>query len=659
MVQQSVVIDLVRLVAGFALFVGSGLLIAWGWGLRGRALALAGAPTAFAAVGTLAVAEVALPFPWRPPVVAAGIGLLTGLGLLVRRRRPPMRNRGPFPWWIVAALFGTTLVVGGVLLFACGGTYETVSQTWDATFHTSTVRGIYQIGTAAPNRLGALAYGSEGSGFYPAAFAPVAALIGQSVFTDPVPACNLAAALIGGSVWPSSLAILARTTLGDRRSVIALALFLSLGSWGMPYAPMSFGVLWPTLTAYAVAPLTIAAATAALIPLLDGSRPGMPAVAATVGAVLVLSMGHPRVVLIVALFVVLEIVVVGLVALARAARRGDRGTARWAGWMVAGSIGSVAAAGVASRKVMAEQFQYIDWPIVETPAGIVGRALINSPVVPYPGLLVAALTWLGCLVALRRPRLSWLPVCYLAAILLEAVTATSRNNLVLAVTRFWYADRWRVVPIIAVFSLLLATLATLWLARRLGPPLQRLAARWWHSRPRRFALLLVVAVGYAVAIADLPQRLTRLDDFYIAAAKDPDISLVSPREQQFYRRIAEWVPEGALILNNPQDGSAFIYAYSGRKVTFPSAFFDRGGLTSWLRENLVTASPALVCQRVRSQGVGYVFNGGQTFHTAMFEPTPAPGMQIPEGFWATTPVAADGDLRLYKITGCKDGKPIR
>lgn len=693
MPESTVLLDVSRLLAGFVLVVGLGLLLGRSAGLRGTALTLAAAPITLAAVSLLGAAQSVLPIPWRPLPV---IGVLIGLAGLIwsarlgwRRIRPGTATRdtrapggwreaftpAPTPWWIVGALAACTAVVGGVLLYACGGTFQTVSQTWDATFHTNVIRGIYQLGTAAPSRVGLAAYGAEGStGFYPSGFASFASFVGQSVGLDPVPASNVASVLIGGAVWPAAVTVLARAVLGRGVTTTRIALLFALGSWAMPYSPMSFGVLWPTMCGYAVAPLLLAAALRLVEPMMDGAAPDPRAGAAAAGATVLVGVGQPRVLIIVGLFVWLA-VMVSLVPIWRRARRRDDGVT--AGRALAGAavlIAALAAAGVVSRRFMSQAFQWVDWPIIESPLAIVFRGLINAPVFPYPGLIVAALSWFGCVLALRRPRLWWLPVCYVSAIVLEAVTATSRNGLVLAATRFWYADRWRVVPALPLFALPLAVLACSWLVSRVRSRVAGLrsgagasagadAGGALRGRPAWAMAVVVGLLVWAFGILNLPQRLLRLDDFYASAAQDPKISLVSPNEQFFYRRLTDLVPSDAVILNNPQDGSAFIYAYSGRRVAFPSPFVDKTdpvGSAAWLRTNLVYSTDhQAVCQTLWRLRIGYVFNGGRTFETAMFEPTPAPGMQIPDGFWATTPVASDGDLRLYRISGCRQAIALR
>ena len=48
----------------------------------------------------------------------------------------------------------------------------------------------------------------------------------------------------------------------------------------------------------------------------------------------------------------------------------------------------------------------------------------------------------------------------------------------------------------------------------------------------------------------------------------------------------------------------------------------------------------------------WVLNGGRAYEANGIERDDAPGMQIPDGFWATSLVLQEGDRKLFKVTGC-------
>ena len=71
-----------------------------------------------------------------------------------------------------------------------------------------------------------------------------------------------------------------------------------------------------------------------------------------------------------------------------------------------------------------------------------------------------------------------------------------------------------------------------------------------------------------------------------------------------------------------------------------------------LWESLTKLNRTEFCTIIRLDQVGWVLNGGRPFSKGIIGPVEAPGMQVPPGFWATTPMLTVGDLRLYRVTGC-------
>ena len=96
-----------------------------------------------------------------------------------------------------------------------------------------------------------------------------------------------------------------------------------------------------------------------------------------------------------------------------------------------------------------------------------------------------------------------------------------------------------------------------------------------------------------------------------------------------------------------------LYAYTGVRTVF----YVLNGVPGTnagvvLRERLLTMSHAEVCTEMKADGVQWIINGGAVPPTPSLPPQVAPGMEVPADFWATTPVLQDGDLRLYRVTGC-------
>lgn len=136
----------------------------------------------------------------------------------------------------------------------------------------------------------------------------------------------------------------------------------------------------------------------------------------------------------------------------------------------------------------------------------------------------------------------------------------------------------------------------------------------------------------------------------------------SAEEQRFVRKVLEMIPGGALVINQPHDGSAFAYGLDGLNTYF--RHIDTEGTTEQsrtIRDHLSDiATDSTVREAVRNSGAQYVLLLDQ-------------GLPYDEGRWLIqtgedyemgweglanltddTPgfetILADGDMRLYKIT---------
>ena len=136
----------------------------------------------------------------------------------------------------------------------------------------------------------------------------------------------------------------------------------------------------------------------------------------------------------------------------------------------------------------------------------------------------------------------------------------------------------------------------------------------------------------------------------------------SAEEQRFVRKVLEMIPGGALVTNQPHDGSAFAYGLDGLNTYF--RHIDTEGTTEQsrtIRDHLSgIATDSTVREAVRNSGAQYVLLLDQ-------------GVPYDEGRWLIqtgedyemgwkglanltddTPgfetILADGDMRLYKIT---------
>lgn len=648
------------LVAWFVL-MGAGFTVSRAWGLRPGTSVVAAMPVSFGLVALFAISQALtsirfsiVSVTWAFLLVALlGFALSRVHALTLGRRPAPDHGRTPAlagnlderPELTALLLLGTVLVSGVIMLIAAGGTLETASQTYDGLAHQNEIRSIVESGIASPWRVDDYVSG-PGAPFYPSGFTAVGAFVMGLLRSDSVFAANVTATVLAGGLWPSTVMILAGVVFGRAPRMVAVCGLLALGLWGMPWAPLGWGVLWPTAGGAAFTPVALAGLVAALglSPLRLGA-----ARALTLAALGLVGVGvfQPRGLLLAAPVMGLLVVVHLLAAHPR-----TRGTGTWARVLVPVVLLAPLAAAlvVLVRLAPDAKFVAIDRPINESVASALTHYLVNGPNNTVPGVLVGVLVLVGIWEALQRRNTLWIPVTFCVLVLLDVMTATQRSEVAVSVSRFWYGDRYRSATTPPVVGVLLAALGVRATLRWLGAGLTR-ARRMPSGR------LTVAVAGIAVAltvVSLIPGPAAYLRTKYFDASTKRGRSLVSPAEIEFFGRVAAIVPPDERILNNAQDGSALIYAYVNRLVVFnvggdvPSS---PGG--TFLRNQLVTTPDrASVCRAFSAGHIKWVVNLGDPYTDEGVPPYPAPGMQIPDGFWATTLVAQSGDAKLYEVTGC-------
>jgi hypothetical protein len=133
-----------------------------------------------------------------------------------------------------------------------------------------------------------------------------------------------------------------------------------------------------------------------------------------------------------------------------------------------------------------------------------------------------------------------------------------------------------------------------------------------------------------------------------------DEALTSPQKLQFLQTVSRLVPSSAVVADNPVDGTAYLWALTGTHVLFPQLNPSTNGQDmAYLAGNLVQLGKnPRVCDLVRRYGVGYMVIAPdlyvnpwpQGFYAGVAYPSHESGFRL---------MAADGPIRLYKITMCQ------
>lgn len=631
-----------------------GLLVGACWGLRPRAAVLAAAPIA---CGLLAGEAVVL--PGRPRPVIAGFIAVAALGLAARwagpARRATVRDdlrawRTELPGLEVAALALTMAISTVTILWACGGSLDMASQSNDAMFHVNGIKNVSLGGSLNPWSFEYFVGGiAKGTAYYPTAFAALGVFVVHAAGVDAVPAANIAAVLLAGALWPSSMLLLVRQVFGRTTVTMVAAAALSQSFWGFPWDPLGWGVLWPTAEALAIVPLVFVGLLALLRAPGDHSMLSRRSGALVLAlATVALMLAHPRMVVV----IVPELVVVAAACLARhSAWRPHPPVLRAAcgvGALLAVCVPFVLWYGAGkSAKVTA-----IPWHVTETTGQAINGYLLNGPNHTTPGLIVAALVLLGVLIAVTRRATVWIVPTYLVAIVLDVLTSTGRSPGITQITRLWYGDRNRTSGVVPVAGVLLGVMGATLIWTMVSERLARTARPRRTAHPRRAAI--ACAVLAAALAVNVPGHIDYLKRSFVDGSNDPVASFVSPAQIALYQSLASIVPPGQTILNDPTDGTPFLFAYSGRRPAY-FTFEDLTGArhARALRIHMIfDRNHARICSMLSQDHLSWVIVVGPSSDHPTVGRRSAAGMQIPPRFWATTKVASAGTTTLYKVTGC-------
>ncbi len=448
---------------------------------------------------------------------------------------------------LVAAAVGVFTVVRGM------GWLDAIPQDWDAAFHANGTRYIAATGDGGLFGMGNVNwYDPPNTVFYPNAYHLVAALVYLEGHA------SVAAVLNANTVlWPGLLALtlvaMVRVFRGRVTTACYVALIAVAGTAGV-YENMFRGPLLP----YELGLVLIPVALIALHRYLE--RPDFDTGAMFVMAVVSLLLVHSS-----TLFGGFLLAAPMLIQ-------------RWWGsrsriWpdcrrlIVGGVVAmAVSAPALAGAVHSASSFGAVAWPVQFTAAAAAGSLLVFQHIEAYPQIFLAIGLWVGLITYRRLGALRWtFGAAGLSGALFVAVAAYG-NHVVLAISRPWWDDRYR---LIALAFLPLAVLAGHgmsmiqdWLAglvRRAAG--QRLTPRLWSM-----ATAVVLLALFLVTTKGLYHRVNEgiVQRGYGTAPRVNTHDLpVSPDEVLAMEQLPALVKPGDRVMNDRNDGSLWMYAISG------------------------------------------------------------------------------------------------
>ncbi len=628
-----------------------GLLLALAFRIRGWA-AVGVAPLLTAALVVLAiVGSSAAGLRWTP-LAAGGVtaGLLVLAALLgvwsARRRGPavPDRDEPPAPeharLWSALTLGGVAIggVVGFLVVLRGTGRFRVPNQGFDALFHVNAVEAITETGNASPAVASLLNGYPLGTSVYPDALHAVASLVAQ-LHGDTVTSINALMACIPLIAGVGLVALL--RALGLVREA-AVAPVLLAATTGYPVDPIWHGPIWVFAFGVALIP--------AFLFLLHSCLRGR----SVAGVVLLglaaagLALVHPS--------AAMAAVLAGVFLLVSRWVSRPADVARDA--LVLGCAAVLAAVValplIGKAIVSSGGGTIVDWPVAQSPGQAVGELLFYNYGTDYPQMWLAVPALLGLALGWRIPALRW---WYGATVLftgLCVLAAAYEGTLVSVLTGPWWNDRFRFAALVFLFLAVFAAVGVVRVGDLLAGRLGRVAAR---GRDRAAAPRGLVAVGALALVVLVVGVLSK--GFYVQdnverlrlAYVPEGGGSVGPADVAAFDFLAE-VTDGAPVLNDPNDGSPWMWSLAGVRPVFAAALTDP--VSPPLPESRQLLVDGLNCldsdedvrEAVEALGVRYVYS---SVTTVLGTPSPNEGFHDLSDVASLRPVYERDGASVYEI----------
>lgn len=653
----------------FAVVLAFGPGYAMGWALRVPArLRVFYAPLlTFALVAVSAIVLGKTGIPWSlisfVPVAAVLVAAAAGLMWLVGRRWPALAsaswpgNDVPVAWPVVGAVLGGFLVLHMTEDMVYGP--EAFSQSLDNSFHMNAIRWIQEHGDASSLTLGAVSAADQQPTFYPAGWHDFVSLIYSTTGTSIATATIVTVLLAASFVWPCSLVALS-LSIPKLRRLQALAIPAIIGGFAaFPGLLLRWGVLFPNLLGYALLPTFVALMAHLVQALLRREFSvllslGLSALVGIAGLALV----HPNAVVSAVVFA-LPMLLAGVVQVSRSHELALR--QKWVGslLLVGVSIGCVGAWLVLRPGASASN----TWEPMLTE----GEALYQFLFLGLenanqlrdtfnPSYLAGFLALWGAGYLLYKHRNLWLIASWVLIGYLWIIAATvPRGDFRLLMVGPWYTDHFRLAALVVFPSVILAGIG-------LGGFVEGLLT-WIVRRVPRTARLNVATAGMGVAavlvlvLAGLTSRVPSVQETTLAVSKEyrvtPSSVVLNQDEMNVINEIPKIVPKGDVIVNNPWDGSAYIYALADRHLTGYHFEFETSPKYSAIMHNLKNArTNPEVCREVNKYKAHWYVHLENQLNFGPDAQKNYDGLVAAIGTDVLTPVYSSGPMTLYRISAC-------
>lgn len=526
----------------------------------------------FTVAGVVAY-EVARPCP--PWAIIFSVIVLSLLAFVARRfagkgasdlLRPRLASRELVR---IAALYVAVSLVIFLIVYLLGidGPYS-FSRNDDSTVHLSLTRGFMDTGTFSTLHTSSfLDQDLDSTGYYPAAWHVVCALLASIAGGSVALSFNAAITVFLVLAFPLGMLCLFEKVFRRDKPVIIAGSILVLAFCGFPWGFVVWGQLLPNMAAFIFVPAVLAAFAG--IPDATRSADKMKLAAAVLLGFVSIALTQPNGVFTLGILIVAY-------AVSRLFFAPDEDKPRI-------SAGRVVAAVTLFASACALWVVMYNMPFLQSVVNYTWEAslspfeaLVSSPFFMFSvrqGVqpLLTLFTVVGIVKTLQDRRYLWMTVVYLVALVAHIIGTSTDSPVKQLLIGFWYTDYNRTGAMCALFAIPVASLGLAWIAAWMRRALAR-------KKPGKSTAWYAGAIGVIVTIVFALLQFTPIHVDY----RDRQVYLslssinhqigtryswengLTAEEDEFIRKIMDEVlPEDALVINVPSDGSCWSYGVEG------------------------------------------------------------------------------------------------
>lgn len=646
-----------------------GILFSWVAKLRWPVALLSAPLISLSVIGVSPVVAPYLGLRWGMGTYLVGTLVAAALGLFLRYVITAGDDNEQWhgnPWWLISGVLGGGGVFAYRFLTEIPG-WTGFSSNYDDPFHLNLVWSILDRGNGSSFAVDMFA-AENPSGFYPAAWHDLVALVVETLDIPITVAANATTVSIGGLLWPMAIGLLAGTIFRSFHWAAITAL-LANAIAQTPAVMVWYGPLYPTILSAIMVPLVLGLIYWALLPAVRLKKDVIRTIVIVLLAVPGIGLAQAST-LFGILYLSFPIVLTAVIRRYRLRAKAVGSSQKRAvyGAVIATTVGYFFVDLLTYLYAGIRNFR-AGPTAINDPGGNLLQGFTNSILMEgglpgpqafpllskqsFTGLIILALIFLGCWTALKKAHTRWIPGSFAIALLLFFVAySRSSTRIRMYMVGVWYGANYRLMMLAGIIAVLLLAIGIVTIAL-------------WVSRfvvrvPSVVAVAVVAVAVLLISQTTRPMDLSYRDigtTFSYDPVEESEGRLLSQDELALLSRLEQHVEKDAWVTGNPWNGSVLTPALGNRHFTFPHVSRPPSNDALYLAKNLRWARyHPEVCQIVNEDNIRYVLDFGEDYlwngtdgerrHLQFY------GLQELDKEGIAEVIDSEGQARLLRITAC-------